>query len=1641
MIKKQIYQLDLYKPSGEYAGKLDVYNLNVKLNIDSFSSISFNIASFVDDKEENPRLYDVLDNYEVVLSYGKQKHRFSLRSLPAKFDNNGVQYFYEGLSTDSELDKKLITLWRGAKRTIEHYYIPIKLDGTYEEDNNGRLKILNPIEVNFSLSLEEILNIEDYMEIIEVRESKDVVKKTPLVQIDEESEFFRRGSYDIKKNGNQLSLKIAGYSESDIYIDPNSDEKEYLLSEDLKIYYKIYLKIPFEATEDGETGKYLISDAASKNGVLSEEYDTKDFYEETYFTTVGVTIDEILGDLLPKTWTYTLEEGLNEKTIKDLKRSDLNTTNTTVYTLLGEIKKSFDVVYFIDSNERVIHFYKKYEDRKSTIVNNIVLGEGAYLKSLDKTLDAGSITTNIYGYGKDYISTGMYSPSGASWFDYSYYLDEYWRIYNKDPYKTTIIKAFLESNNEIDFNSKLVSLPINLSSRWMSKSLAAKIAIKQIVRDFIADIYLNKVSSGPIYDNTLAFGEYGILLKQSINIVKRKQKAMEDYAKLESKYIEQKAKSDSYLKAVKNLEQKRKTKTISRAWEKITENEFLLSNFQKINLYNIPHDNAQWYLNILYNNKNMIETVAKVANSFYEDKGYELHKVRREEAYPTILNVIVSEGSSSYDVMMAAYQQHDIYRAINDGYSLEQMTIRTDEGYGYNYYNFKPYAPLYFNYNIQEEEYFEKEPHQADYERFLEKYIISSSSLGSMFADLLAFENRLFITDYQTLTDLQLTTKEEDKKSLFAYLLNSNKNNLENLCALSESEEKELEKFTFDYILQDNTISNSEDLFEKVIEHTSENSKPKVSLKVNIIDILAASETTEEEKENLNLGNYVYVLFPQFNIDEKAQIHSVSINFDSNDVSIDITTAEKFSESLLHKMVSKIRESSLYNRQSEFEEDEDNKDKKSLDKIEEKVEVGDLNVSDGDGTTFSGFGLESKPFEIDYDTEEYVPVEENDTDTFDISGGGVFLEREENTEETEVSGSQIILNLDENFKINKFTKDLISNSKIVSNVFWIDKFGNIRIRDGSISITPMILSDEEFFEGFNQQGVFMGYDDVFDNPEGEFPENPERRAVLSLKQDKDFLAWNGRNLQMSGNIKANRGQIGGWNIVGDRLYQDRGLVDPDNPESDLKYVGMHGYTYGGNETDQNRAAFLAGGKNWSKAKFAVDFEGNLKATSAEISGKINAESGTIGGWSISHDKIYKMLLKKNLIEEIPALTTIEEYHIYNLLRDAAHIVIGDEIVKEDFIFKENFSELIINATNYRYYYNGELSIEVYGGDFITNHLDKKIKVYEYLDKSYLGLHLDINDFSRSGFIAGDKNWDNANFTVNSRGQLKATDVEISGNINADRGQIGSMKITKKSDIVSPPTSEYISDPIGMGFYNHWVNPGVGISNIINKSFFSPFEVSISRKDPDQVEIETKMTYNSLEVTLENVKTTKLYYDGVTGNGIKIFGSNNEDLVLRAGIGKKFLYQYGEKGIYNAFKHGTGTEFSSKIIKNNIQKINDSEIFSFIKNLNIKKFNYEDFYNTSSKKGISIIIEDELEKNHKLNEYFFTTEKSAIMFDNINLIPKNLKEYIGTDILEEKEGKYYLNIKSYNVGHLLNATIRVVQLLEERITELESKLNN
>ncbi len=92
-----------------------------------------------------------------------------------------------------------------------------------------------------------------------------------------------------------------------------------------------------------------------------------------------------------------------------------------------------------------------------------------------------------------------------------------------------------------------------------------------------------------------------------------------------------------------------------------------------------------------------------------------------------------------------------------------------------------------------------------------------------------------------------------------------------------------------------------------------------------------------------------------------------------------------------------------------------------------------------------------------------------------------------------------------------------------------------------------------------------------------------------------------------GKVMAESGKIGGWNLDANRIYMaDTGIS-----------------SYGG------YYAFWAGESNGfhgtinSNAKFRVGHDGHLVAENADISGKISADDGKIGGWNLNSSSIYR----------------------------------------------------------------------------------------------------------------------------------------------------------------------------------------------------------------------------------------------------------------------------------------------------------------------------------------------------------------------------------------------------------------------------------
>ena len=105
----------------------------------------------------------------------------------------------------------------------------------------------------------------------------------------------------------------------------------------------------------------------------------------------------------------------------------------------------------------------------------------------------------------------------------------------------------------------------------------------------------------------------------------------------------------------------------------------------------------------------------------------------------------------------------------------------------------------------------------------------------------------------------------------------------------------------------------------------------------------------------------------------------------------------------------------------------------------------------------------------------------------------------------------------------------------------------------------------------------------------------------------DALTWNGSTLAVKGKITATDGSIGGWNITSTSLHYDG------------NGYGIGLYPQRINDASQNVISVW----HSSTEKFTVKGDGSVCCLDADITGKITADSGAIGGWVINNSGISK----------------------------------------------------------------------------------------------------------------------------------------------------------------------------------------------------------------------------------------------------------------------------------------------------------------------------------------------------------------------------------------------------------------------------------
>lgn len=121
------------------------------------------------------------------------------------------------------------------------------------------------------------------------------------------------------------------------------------------------------------------------------------------------------------------------------------------------------------------------------------------------------------------------------------------------------------------------------------------------------------------------------------------------------------------------------------------------------------------------------------------------------------------------------------------------------------------------------------------------------------------------------------------------------------------------------------------------------------------------------------------------------------------------------------------------------------------------------------------------------------------------------------------------------------------------------------------------------------------------------------------------------------------------------------------------------------------------------------------------------------------------------------------------------------------------------------------------------------------------------------------------------------------------------------------------------------------------------------------------------------------------------------------------------------------------MKSNIREIEESKIEKFLETVQSKTFMNE----LSNKRGVSLIIEDEIRKDLPFSDILFKREK-PVSFTKEGL-PGYLVKQIGTENLIEKEGRYELNVLTYDSEALIGVLTESSSYLYRKMKEMEKEI--
>jgi hypothetical protein len=413
--------------------------------------------------------------------------------------------------------------------------------------------------------------------------------------------------------------------------------------------------------------------------------------------------------------------------------------------------------------------------------------------------------------------------------------------------------------------------------------------------------------------------------------------------------------------------------------------------------------------------------------------------------------------------------------------------------------------------------------------------------------------------------------------------------------------EEKIQSFIRQSVMSDNKLDNDFDLLKATITHVNENKVPKVTLKINIVDILAAQEAYEDW-DKLKAGDLINIYFDDFNIDLVAQIKEISIDFEQHTLDVTISTVHNYNMGYGKYVSRTLRR--LYNADTNITKHLEDANRISSEESREtyqqltdgtikadnaQITFGATDTTGTQSTSFSSTGGTSLVIDvvdpvvetIVFSNNKGVSIGDGVIRTYYNRGAGSV------TTEVEISGAN-------GFVIRNINND----TNAITKVAYIDE------TTGAALFAGWNLDPGQFSSG--SSASFVGINS----------ETPDTGNSLYA-----FWAGNGTasnapfSVTKAGDIKATSGTIAGLN-VGTGYVSTADKSATTNPKNAIFKRGAGGAgVWGENETafylDEDGRFSLSNELTW-----------NPSTNTFFVNGTIEATIGEIGGWTVAAEKLH-----------------------------------------------------------------------------------------------------------------------------------------------------------------------------------------------------------------------------------------------------------------------------------------------------------------------------------------------------------------------------------------------------------------------------------